>query len=220
MAVEKRAMNDKDKLKRREKIFQVAWQLFKKNDGKLPTVSVIARKAGVSKGCVYLYFKTKNEIFLHLYVHQLRQWHESVANSLKKSTDPITIKRYAELTTQYLVEHPMLLKMGGIVNAVLEDNMDEQVLLMLKMELTRLLEDRTGLTSRLFPGLTSEEWMNVHLRIYAMIFGLWQMFYSTPNIHKILQKGEISIFEPDFYTSAVASTTTFLKGALNTECPG
>jgi len=41
MAVKKRAINEKDKLKRKKKILQTAWELFKKENGKLLTVSVI-----------------------------------------------------------------------------------------------------------------------------------------------------------------------------------
>jgi hypothetical protein len=60
-------------------------------------------------------------------------------------------------------------------------------------------------------------WVNVHLRIYALIFGLWQMFYNPSNIHKLLQKAEINIFELDFFESVVKSVATFLKGALSSE---
>jgi AcrR family transcriptional regulator len=217
MAVEKRAMNDKDKMKRKEKILKSALQLFKKNNGKLPTVSVIAQKAGLSKGSVYLYFKTKNELFLYLFILQLREWHESVEKQIKKCNDRITIEKYAELTSAYLVKHPMVLKMGSVVTRVLEESVDEKVILELKVELARLLDDRSRLTYRLFPGLAVDQWMNVHLRVYALLFGLWQMFYSTPHFHEILERGENGIFEPDFFKSASNSIATFLKGALNNE---
>ena len=73
MGLQKRARSERDKQKRREKLLKTAWQLYKRNEGQMPTVLQIAAKAGLSKGTVYLYFKTKEEIFLQLYVHQLQQ---------------------------------------------------------------------------------------------------------------------------------------------------
>ena len=215
MAVEKRAMNDQAKMKRRDEILQCAWRLFKENDGRLPTVSVIARQAGVSKGCVYLYFKTKNEIFLHLYIHQLAQWHSSVEKKLRKKKDRVSIEWYAEQTADYLVSHPMLLTLGSIVTGVLEENVDEQVIMDIKIEFAQILGDRSRMTAELFPGLTVNQWMNVHLRVYALIFGLWQMFYNSPHIKQLLENTEIGLFESDFRKSAINSAVTFLKGALD-----
>ena len=64
----------------------------------------------------------------------------------------------------------MVLKMGSVVTRVLEESVDEKVILELKAELARLLDDRSRLTYGLFPGLAVEQWMKVHLRVYAPYF--------------------------------------------------
>jgi AcrR family transcriptional regulator len=74
-----------------EKILKTAWKLYKKTDGKLPAVSLIAQKTGLSKGTVYLYFKTKDEIFLQLFMHQLRKWHEYVSDATATANDELHI---------------------------------------------------------------------------------------------------------------------------------
>ncbi|THB74971.1 MAG: TetR/AcrR family transcriptional regulator [Desulfobacteraceae bacterium] len=214
MAVQKRAINDRDKQKRRDKILRTAWQLYKKTDGKLPTVSVIAQKAGLSKGCVYLYFKTKNEIFLHLFMHQLVQWQASVEEHLRKTDQKLSETDYARICTDYVVKNPLLLKMGSIAPTILEESTDERVVLDVRIQLAKILDDRSRLTRKLFPGLSMAQWMNVHLRIYALIFGLWQMFYNSPHINQVLQNTRIDMFESDFKESVVSSVATFLKGAL------
>ena len=87
MVVKKRAISEKDKKRRKEKILNTAWRLFEKSGGQLPTVSVVAQKSGLSKGTFYLYFKTKEEIFLQLYLHKLQEWHESVAHKLNTCSE-------------------------------------------------------------------------------------------------------------------------------------
>ncbi|WP_022665016.1 TetR family transcriptional regulator [Desulfospira joergensenii] len=214
MAVRKRAINEKDKLRRREKILKTAWLLYEKSEGTLPTVSEIARKAGLSKGSVYLYFKTKNEIFLSLYMHQLKLWHDSVAETLENHPGKISVSGYARLSSQYIIENTLVLKMGSIANSLFEGDDDEGMFLKFKIQLAGLLDARSQMTCRLFPGLSADQWVKVHLRIYALIFGLWQMFYSPRQVKKLLQEAQIDIFEPDFSESVIESVTTFLNGAL------
>jgi AcrR family transcriptional regulator len=214
MAIRKRAISEKDKLKRKEKILKTAWNLYKKNDGQLPTVSLIAQKTGLSKGTVYLYFKTKDEIFLQLYIHQLREWHEFVASKLQHHSGKISITEFAKIWTDYVVQNPLLLKMGSIARGVLEENTDERVIIDAKMQIAQLLDGCSQITCQIFPGLTGKQAVKILLRIYALVFGLWQITSSPPHIRQALKKAKIDTFEPDFPESAVESVATFLKGAL------
>ncbi|WP_297924663.1 TetR/AcrR family transcriptional regulator [uncultured Agitococcus sp.] len=59
------AMTDADKLLRRADFINAAHQLFREQKI-LPSVADIAKSAGLAKGTVYLYFKTKEEIFIAL----------------------------------------------------------------------------------------------------------------------------------------------------------
>ena len=214
MVTQKRAISEKDKLKRKEKILKTAWKLYKKTDGQLPTVSLIAQKTGLSKGTVYLYFKTKDEIFLQLYVHQLREWHESVASKLRNHKGKISVTEFAKIWTDYVVKNPLLLKMGSIARGVLEENTDERVIVDTKMQIAQLLEGCGQISCPMFPGLTVNQAVKIHLRVYALIFGLWQITSNPPHIRRALKKAKIKTFEPDFSESAVESVATFLRGAL------
>ncbi|HRH91851.1 MAG TPA: helix-turn-helix domain-containing protein, partial [Agitococcus sp.] len=59
------AMTDADKLLRRADFINAAHHLFREQKI-LPSVADIAKSAGLAKGTVYLYFKTKEEIFIAL----------------------------------------------------------------------------------------------------------------------------------------------------------
>ncbi len=214
MAVKKRAISEKDKLKRRDHILKTAWQLYTKNEGRLPTVSVIARKAGLSKGSVYLYFQTKNEIFLSLYMHHLTRWHESVIKDLEDYPGKISVAEYAGRSSRYLVDNPLVLRLGSMATSLLEDGVEQELILDFKIRLAQLLENRSRLTARLFPGLSSDQWVKVHLRIYALIFGLWQMFYSPKKVQILLREARLNVFEADFSQTVVESVATFINGAL------
>ena len=214
MAVLKRAISEKDKLKRREKILKTARTLFEKNDGTLPTISEIAQKAGLSKGSVYLYFKTKNEIFLSLYMHHIRLWHDSLAEAVENFAGDITVAEYSRVLTQYLIRNPLVLRMWSLINVFFTGNIDEKMFMDFKIQLAGLLKDHGKLTYKLFPDLSMDRWLEIHFRIFALILGLWQVYYSPNQMKKLVRESKINIFEHDFSDSVVDSVTTFIKGAL------
>jgi len=217
MVIKKRAISEKDKQKKKEKILKTAWNLFKKADGKLPTVAVIAQKSGLSKGTVYLYFRTKEEIFLQLYLNKLQEWHESVADNIEKCSGKISEVEFAEIITDYVIKNPLLLKLGSLVRGVLEEKTKDEVIVETRMQIAHLLECCGQLTCQNFPGVTLDQAVKIHLRIYALIFGLWQITSNPERIRRLLKKAEIDAFEPTFSEAVVESVATLLKGALPTK---
>ena len=62
----RRAIREDQKLVRRQQILDTAWGLFQENDYEHVNIIDVAKGAGLAKGTVYLYFKTKEELFLSL----------------------------------------------------------------------------------------------------------------------------------------------------------
>jgi len=217
MVIKKRAISEKDKQKKKEKILKTAWNLFKKAEGKLPTVAVIAQKSGLSKGTVYLYFKTKEEIFLQLYLNKLQEWHESVADKIDKCSGKISEFEFAEIITDYVIKNPLLLRLASLVRGVLEEKTKDEVIVETRAQIAHLLECCGQLTCQNFPGVTLDQAVQIHMRIYALIFGLWQITSSPERIRRLLKKAEIDAFEPQFHEVVVESVVTLLKGALPTK---
>lgn len=56
----------KAQVNRREDILKIAQKLFRENGYEKTTVDDIARHAGISKGSVYLEFKTKEDVFYYI----------------------------------------------------------------------------------------------------------------------------------------------------------
>lgn len=54
---------------RREAIVNAAVETFGKNDYKSASTETIARRAGISKGLLFFYFKNKKELYLYLMEH-------------------------------------------------------------------------------------------------------------------------------------------------------
>ena len=78
----RRARGAADKAARRLAILAAAGDLFEEAHGELPSVEQVARRAGLAKGTVYLYFGAKEEMFLALLSAELRDWFESLSAML------------------------------------------------------------------------------------------------------------------------------------------
>lgn len=60
----------------REKILEAALELFAQESFHSATVSKVARKAGVSKGLIYNYFESKEDLLLRIFDHLLEMSEE------------------------------------------------------------------------------------------------------------------------------------------------
>ena len=81
----KRARQNAQKLQRRQVILDAAWRAFQSLSYSELKVAEIAREAGLAKGTVFLYFRTKEEIFLEVTGQQLAEWFDMVDGRLAHS---------------------------------------------------------------------------------------------------------------------------------------
>ncbi|MEQ9344910.1 MAG: helix-turn-helix domain-containing protein, partial [Thalassospira sp.] len=72
-----RARSHEQKLKRRADILDAARELYLEGDGTLPSAAEVARKANLAKGTLYLYFSSKEALFLEVLRHFQKGWFEN-----------------------------------------------------------------------------------------------------------------------------------------------
>ncbi|MFH1761999.1 MAG: TetR/AcrR family transcriptional regulator [bacterium] len=78
---------EKEKLARREHILGAAQKLFATRGYHISTVDDIAEAAGLAKGTIYLYFKTKQELFLCLAKERLELMFKNIYSCLEQKTE-------------------------------------------------------------------------------------------------------------------------------------
>ena len=214
MPAKKRAITEKDKLKKREKLLMAAWVLYAKADGQLPTVTRIAQQAKLSKGCVYLYFRTKEEIFLQLYLNQLSNNFDWIAEDLNGSCGRISDEKLARIITRFVVENPLQLKMASQVRGVFEENTDDARLLDIKIQIGQMVEAMAETLSGRIEGLSNEGAVKLMVNVHALITGLWQFTHTTPHLKDKLAADGITMFEIDFSRDVHEAVTALIRGFL------
>lgn len=83
MGLEERRKRERDN--RRNAILKAARKLFFEKGFKTVTVESIARKAELSKGSIYLYFNSKEEIYTQILLNDIDKFHDHFADLLQNS---------------------------------------------------------------------------------------------------------------------------------------
>lgn len=175
------------------------------------TMARLAQEAGLAKGTLYLYFATKEEIFLALVLDELRLWTDELMAELQALPDPDP-ERVAQRLAQTLSAHTRLLRLLGILHPILERNLSPQALLAFKLDLVCLLDGpAAGLEAHL-PGLGPGDGARFFRRLHAIVIGLALSSRPSPAVAALLDRPELTALRVDFAAELRAIVAALLRG--------
>jgi AcrR family transcriptional regulator len=167
----KRARSDDDKLDRRQTILGVARQAIGESGFDGVTMADLARRAGLAKGTLYLYFRTKEEVFLALFVDALDRF---VAR-MEKATDA---KNLIAAMTDAALEVPLFLPLYARLTAVIEANVADEPLFAAKRAIMARGGDLVPVLARVLE-LTPERAWEVGEALMLLLQGAAQFDLSS-----------------------------------------
>jgi TetR/AcrR family transcriptional regulator len=116
----RRAVTDALKDARRDAILAAARALFCAEPFESIAMSQVAAAAGLAKGTLYLYFRTREEIFLALLTREYSAWLAAFAEEAKRFATP---EAALDWIAASLSGRQELVLLAGILHAVLERNL-------------------------------------------------------------------------------------------------
>ena len=97
------------KRRKRRQIIEAATKLFLRHGYRKTSVEKIAQHAGVAKGTMYLYFKTKADLLIHAICEEKRSYVEQLAPLLSDNMAPRErFRRWLRLELMSCVEMPLM----------------------------------------------------------------------------------------------------------------
>src|SRR5512137_3060066 len=106
-----RAMSPEQKQERRRAILDAALQLFQEMSFEAIGINEVAKRAGVAKGTVYLYFKTKEELFLALQSEAFESWFDEMdarLTEMQAAHEACAVDRFVGLVGRSTQDRPAL----------------------------------------------------------------------------------------------------------------
>ncbi len=214
--VRRRAMRDEQKEARRQDILDTAWHLFQATTYDQVTMMDIARALGLAKGTVFLYFKTKEALFLALVEQQLIFWFAHVDARLSEREGTGTIEHITELFVQTLEANPALTRLLAILHTLLEQNIDLETALHFKHMLLEHFKRTGALLEHCLPFLAAGQGAHLLLQSHALVIGLWHLSDPAPVVKQALQQPELHMFEIHFTTEFSTALRALFYGLERT----
>ncbi len=217
-----RARSRQDKDLRRAQLIASATQLFADEDFDAVTIARVAAQAGVAKGTAYLYFATKESLFLEL----VRAEMSLLLVDLTQKLDPgrpgfpasqaNAVKSVPAVIARSLTERLVLRRLLVLLHSVIEPKIDAATALEFKIFLRDLLQEASLLMAQRIPGLTVDKASILMLQIHALVISLTQLAEPPPVIAQVMaQDASLHGMHIDFESFLTLTLETLVRGNIS-----
>lgn len=211
-SIKRRAIRDDQKLIRRQALIDMAWDLFQTQAYESVNMADVAQAAQVAKGTVYLYFPTKEALFLAVLEDQFIAWFEAIDSALIAPT--LGNVGVVTLFTQSLVQRPHLARLFAITHVILEHNIDYTVAHRFKTTLAQRVAHTGELLETALPSLKPGDGVQVLLRAYALVIGIQHLVDPAPIVRQVIaDHPDLHLFQIQFADLFSTTFSALLQGS-------
>jgi AcrR family transcriptional regulator len=213
MVIRQRAILDEDKQLRRQAILAAAAAELLEHPDRLASVEEVARRAGLAKGTMYLYFTTKEEIYLALHEQHSHHFFDTLEALLARERSRPSLKRLTRNVVEAIRQNPAFLPLA-IQCPSFERNADLETVARCKGGIGSRLE-RIGTTvEAMYAGMKRGEGARLLIRSYGLMLGLWQLTAPSPAREALLERSEMSVFRIDYLVQLEAALLALWRGTV------
>jgi len=122
----RRARRDGEKTERRRAILAAAHALLCQLSFESLSMAALAAKSGIAKGTLYLYFQTREEVLLALWVERLEAWGQRLSDGLRER---MSDDAFAQAFLRASLSDPTFLPLRARLDSVIERNVSREKLI-------------------------------------------------------------------------------------------
>ncbi|HEY4128865.1 MAG TPA: TetR family transcriptional regulator [Gammaproteobacteria bacterium] len=207
-----RAVTDAQKEARRADILKVALHRFTLTPYEHLSMADTADEVGVAKGTLYLYFRSKEEMFLAIYTEQLAAWFHELDRGLQQPGSDTSVAGFLKLLGDSLVSRPELLRLIAILHTKLESNVDaatarkSRVWLDERRRATGALLEKRALFLK--PGQGAELLQQIHV----LVIGFQHLAEPAGGMREALAAPDMAAHRVQLRESLLKTINTLLTG--------
>lgn len=210
-----RAITDEQKAERRESILKSAQHLFQETSYNSLSMAQIAVDAGIAKGTIFLYFETKEELFLALLQQGYQKFFGKINTKLSKyirSATNCPVEEFVDILRLTFSENPSLLRLIAISSVILEQNIKYSTALNFKLRLKEEFQNMSQLLEQVLPFLHKKEGEQILMQLQALVIGIQHLSEPSSIIKEIISDQRLELFRINFDTLFCTTITAILKG--------
>lgn len=189
-----RARSVADKVSRRGSIVSAAATVLERRGRAAATVAEIAREAHVAKGTVFLYFASREALFLDLLDQLLDEWLGALHHEVARDTGPLAPTALAGVIADSLVARPLLGRLLSFGTGELERNVPAERVADFRHRLMRRLFATGALVEQRLRLARNGDGVRALQFAYALILGLRQRADTPTDFDTDLRAGLTILF--------------------------
>jgi AcrR family transcriptional regulator len=197
VVIKQRARSLDDKQARRDAILEVALGLFLERGHTGLTMADVAARAGLAKGTLYLYVRTREELLLALLERLLERWFQDLDARLD-AAGPLDARGAAALVAATLGDHDPLTRLLAILESVLEHNVPLEAARAYKRTMLARAAGTAARLDRAVGGLGPDGAFRALVYVHALVVGLRQAADPAPVVAEALRDPELAPLRVDF----------------------
>jgi AcrR family transcriptional regulator len=192
--LKKRAMAPEDKSERRAAIVRAAAALSSQDV--LVSMDSLARKCGLAKGTLYLYFRSREELLLAVHEKQTHEVFDVVEKAL--AAPGADAQSVLKAGMRYLKAHSEFYPLAANCRHMLDTNVSTETALAFKLGIAKRLDVLGRRIELIYTGMKSGEGAALLMNSYALIIGLWQQADTPSCLREVMQRPDMKIFRIDY----------------------
>ncbi len=191
----RRARTDEQKLLRRQSILEAADAHFVDVGFEAFSMTAVAKRTGIVKGTLYLYFETREELLLNLCLEKLEAGVERLDSAMNDVSDDMA---FAHAFYDSVYADPSFLGLLSRLDSVIEHNISLEILIDSKRRMAILMEQ---MAASVAPGLmlTLEQARDAVSSLSSLLLGAAQVDLG-PKIDTATMPEDVRLFI-DSYSS-------------------
>ncbi|MBI4854677.1 MAG: TetR family transcriptional regulator [Acidobacteria bacterium] len=196
----KRAISDDLKDIRRESILNAVDFLLTKHSMQEISMENVAETIKLAKGTLYLYFKTKEELFLSLLERAYLSWFEEIEIWVS-AQEKVDIANFAEFIAESFSKKSTLLLLAPYSESILEKNILLERIIEYKRTMNLRLIALSLKISEKMPSVDVEKITLSFMFVHAAIVGLYFKAFPSKIMLEALKQPDLSKLKLDFKPS-------------------
>ena len=175
------------------------------------TMNRIAERAGVAKGTLYLYFRTKEALFLSLYEDRLSAWYAELQALADHDAGTVATPAAARVIASTLAARPTLICLHGLLHSTLGHNIDLETTVAFRRRQHGKNSDLASSLARRIEGLSRHRALRFLIQLEVVVGGLSWAANSPLPISQALEEEDLAAFRIDFEEELREIATALLK---------
>ena len=191
-----RARSPEKKQERFNQIMEVTNDLFLKHSYHDITLTTIAKALNWSRGNLYKYVNTKEEIFLEIYLAKQKEFIDALKESFElKKIDQVY---FANKLSQCFDQHRLYLRYHNILSSIIETNVSVEKLADFKIKSYKQREYFFELLQVQCPHLSSKQVKMLFLTLMYHACGLDSHTHGTKLLEDAMALANLEIYYDDY----------------------